>query len=518
MEKLSVKDIEFLAGKGISAENVEEQIEQIRNGLPKIILIEPCSFGNGIKRISEEDEDKYYNYFLNGREENRYIKFVPASGAASRMFKNILNVFNDEEEYIKATTQFIDDDGHDEFRKFLAYINYFAFYEDLELGMADNGKDIGAVLKKGDYKKIVEYVLTKKGLNLSNRPKALIKFHNYENHPRTAFEEHLVEGKEYSIDSMNIVKIHFTVSREHLEEFKTFSNEILPTYESKSVKYDISFSVQDESTNTVSLDEKGELVRGVNGEIFLRQAGHGALLSNLEMLNADIVFIKNIDNVVPDSHKGDTYNYKKLLAGYLIEKQKQIFRYLSKLENDKVDSDFINQAIDFVKEELLFKFPAEFDSLSNDEKLNKLTNILNRPIRVCGMVKNQGEPGGGPFLCRNKDKSASIQIVEKDQVDLNNTEQKEILNSSAYFNPVDLVCGLRNYKGEQFKLADFINTESGMIAKKSHKGREIKTLELPGLWNGSMADWNTIFVEVPITTFAPVKEINDLLRPEHQPK
>jgi len=434
------------------------------------------------------------------------LKFVPASGAASRMFKDLF--------------EFIEKEGNEPEnafeKKFFYDIRKFAFYEELnDVCLTNNQLSIDELIASKQYKPIVENLLLDKGLNYGALPKGLLRFHSYSDGKRTPMQEHLVEGALYAANKSNKVNIHFTVSKEHRSLFEKHFNESIAAFEkSFGVNYQVSFSEQKPSTDTIAADENNEPFRD-KGELVFRPGGHGALIANLNDLNGDVIFIKNIDNVVPDSLKDITVTYKKVIAGTLVSLQQQSFAYLTELENGSVSDAKLAEIAQFCEEKLNNQY-AGFNTLSVEDKKAYLFGKLNRPIRVCGMVKNVGEPGGGPFLTVNTDGTVSPQILESSQIDLNNPADKQKMEQSTHFNPVDLVCGVKNYLGEKFDLVKYVDKNTGFISLKSKNGKELKALELPGLWNGAMSDWNTIFVEVPIETFNPVKTVNDLLRPQHQ--
>ena len=496
----STKDLQQFREKGISEQIINKQINYFKNGFPFLEIVNPATINNGLTQISENNKTNLINIFDEYSKNNKILKFVPASGAASRMFKVLFEFLDNSK---------ISEPKHDEnfasVYTFFKRLNEFAFIDDLNK-IVDTSEN--------NYKKTLEYFLTNKGLNYGNLPKGLLKFHKYDNKNRTSFEEHLVEGANYSKSMNNNVYLHFTVSNEHMELFKSFFNQIKNDYEKElGIKFIADFSVQQSSTDTIAVDMDNMPFRNTDESILFRPGGHGALIANLNKIDSDIIFIKNIDNVVTDKLKQETYNYKKIIAGKLISLQDKIFAYLKSIDNN--ENINLAETENFVENELNLKFPSDYFEYDNSKKLEFIRNKLNRPIRVCGMVKNQGEPGGGPFWTRNNDKSLSLQIVESSQINLLDTNQKSIFDKSTHFNPVDLVIATKNYKGEKFNLSDFIDEETGFISKKSQHGKDLKALELPGLWNGAMANWNTIFVEVPLITFNPVKIINDLLRPEH---
>ena len=504
---LSPTDEILLKKKGITAEKIREQLNAFSTGFPFLEIRSAAEPGNGIIQIKDSETSTLLNQWEDYlKSDATIIKFVPASGAASRMFKDLFEFL--EKETSEPTTAFE--------KKFFSEIRKFAFYEELdEVCLNNNGKSIDQLTESNQYKPVVENLLSAKGLNYGALPKGLLRFHSYGPKKRTPMQEHLVEGALYAAGKTGNANIHFTVSTEHRELFEKHLKESLPTYEKKfGVKYNVSFSEQKPSTDTIAADENNQPFRD-KGELVFRPGGHGALIENLNDLNGDIVFVKNIDNVVPDSLKESTVTYKKVIAGMLVNLQRQCFAYLHELENESILDAKLTVIAQFC-EARLNNHHADLHSLTHNELKKYLVAKLNRPIRVCGMVKNVGEPGGGPFLTVNSAGTVSPQILESSQIDLTNPVDKEKMLKSTHFNPVDLVCSIKNHKGEKFDLLKYVDPKTGFISLKSKSGKELKALELPGLWNGAMSDWNTIFVEVPIETFNPVKTVNDLLRPEHQ--
>jgi hypothetical protein len=412
-------------------------------------------------------------------------------------------------------TKILSRDAYKHVKECFDRIKDFAFFPELEKALQKQQTTVADALRKRDYHVVLSALLTAEGMNYGNLPKGLLTFHKYGQNTRTAVEEHLVEGSGYAANANEEVDIHLTVSPEHLEAFKKLLNKVQKKYEEKyRVSFKISYSIQKPSTDTLAIDDKGEPFRESNGSMHFRPGGHGALLENLNDIEADIVFIKNIDNVTHDRNKADTIRYKKALAGLLIRYQEKIFNFIRQLEHPKdVKTETIREISTFLGQEL---GTAMNPRSQHHNSVEYLMSKLNRPLRVCGMVKNEGEPGGGPFWTIEPDGSKSLQIVESSQVDIHDPEQAATLSSSTHFNPVDLVCGIRDYKGKKFNLLNFRDPDTGFISKKFKNGKPLKALELPGLWNGSMSHWNTVFVEVPVSTFTPVKTVYDLLRPEHQ--
>jgi hypothetical protein len=462
----------------------------------------------GIKTISALQCADYIQKWNDCLQKDKTIfKFVPASGAASRMFKDLFAFLSAD--YQSPTT--------DSEKLFFDQITHFAFFEALDQQcMQNNEKDIATLMAEGNYKAIVRNLLENDGLGYGSLPKGLLAFHQYPEGSRTAMEEHLVEGALYAKNNAGKVNLHLTVSAEHLSLFEKAVAEKRALYEQKfDVTYSISFSTQDPSTDTIAVDMHNKPFRAEDGSLVFRPGGHGALIGNLNQIDADIVFIKNIDNVVPDHLKEETVTYKKVLAGVLVDLQEKIFGYLQLIESGAYTHQQVEEMIYFLQKELYIK-NTEIKLLEDAELILYIKRKLLRPLRVCGMVPNDGEPGGGPFFAVNPDGTISLQIVEQSQLDRNNPETQAMYKVGTHFNPVDLVCALKNPDGKKYNLPDYLDKNTGFISKKSKDGQEIKALELPGLWNGSMSDWNTVFVEVPIETFNPVKTVNDLLRPQHQ--
>ncbi len=511
------RQIQFL---GIAEEQVLSQMEILRRGAPYLKLNRPCTIGDGIKSISDDRLDKLITVFEESAPERSLVKFVPASGAATRMCRRLLRFNNHYDKIQRESVAAMAARGEKDCERLLTFmegIRHFAFYDDLKSVMAKAGLDAEALIDEGQFKEIIDYLLTQKGLGYAELPKGLLKFHKYPHGNRTPFEEHLVGATAYVKGRNGICTIHFTVASEHQKTFEALFESVKAQYEDHyGVQFDVGFSVQERSTDTVAVDLENRPFRLSDGTILFRPGGHGALLENLNNLASDIIYIKNIDNVVPDRLKGDIFKWKKALGGYLIQVQEKIYSYLEGLSAGLVDEGLLESATEFAEKELCLPASSTQGLSSNEAKKNFLLDKFNRPIRVCGMVKNVGEPGGGPFWVEAADGSLSLQIVESAQVDVLSEEQQQMLTSSTHFNPVDIVCGVRDFKGNRFNLREYVDQDAVFISQKSKDGRELKALELPGLWNGAMAYWNTIFVEVPLITFNPVKTINDLLRKEHQ--
>ncbi|MCF8302141.1 MAG: DUF4301 family protein [Bacteroidales bacterium] len=515
---LTEKDLEQIKEKRITSETIDKQLENFRQGFPAVELVAPATPGKGIDQLGDDEEQRLAGHYEKASKDRGLLKFVPASGAATRMFKHLFNYLEKYRDKEANEKELLSDKGFNSVYNFFFSLKLFPFFNDLRKTMEGDGLNIDHMLANKEYGPILEYLLTEKGLNFGNLPKGLIPFHTYVGGQiRTPLEEHMAEGANYCADRNQIVNLHFTVSPEHRLSFQDLIDDVVERYEEMfKVKYNINFSEQKPSTDTIAVDMDNEPFREEDGTILFRPGGHGALIENLNDLKGDIVFIKNIDNVVPDDMKPDTYLYKKVLAGYLLELQQEAFGYLEELEKDEINDSRLLEIGEFAEQKLNIIKPEDFSTRSTADKRKFLVEKLNRPIRVCGMVKNEGEPGGGPFWIKDKYGQQSLQIVESSQMDLDREVQQKIVDESTHFNPVDLVCGLRDYKGNNFNLKDFVEPSTGFISTKSKNGRSLKAQELPGLWNGAMAFWNTIFVEVPITTFNPVKTINDLLRKQHQ--
>ena len=509
----SDSDLKQIEEHQLSVELINQQIENFKKGFPPSDLVDNITFESGLQSLTDEQAEELIKFYESNLKGLELIKFVPASGAASRMFKSLFAFLNDykgtEEDYAKMTA----DQGSGSVFTFFKKIEQFAFFNDLKEKYQEvTGNGLEEDQLKKQYTNILDTLLNEPGINYGSLPKGLLKFHQYGDYSRTPVEEHMVEGAQYAQDADGNVKIHFTVSPDHMEKFKEHVSEITSKYETEfDVKISVTYSIQKPSTDTIAVDMNNEPFRNDDGSLLFRPAGHGAILENLNDLDADIVFLKNIDNVVPDHLKGDTIKFKKVIAGVLLQYKQKVDDALSALEN----GSGVSEAESLI-EELGYKPSDSYSSLSDSEKVEFLKGKLHRPLRICGMVKAEGDTGGGPFWVRGKDGSVSLQVVETAQIDLNDPSQKAIFSKSTHFNPVDVVCSLKDKDGVKFDLLKYRDLDAGFITEKSKDGKELKAQELPGLWNGSMADWNTVFVEVPMITFNPVKSVNDLLKAEHQ--
>ena len=513
-------DLVQITAKGMLPETVEKQVLHFISGFPFVKLARPAVAGDGIHRFSDDDLQLYREFFRNNLSRVRALKFVPASGAASRMFKHL---FEFREKYSpgpEGEALLQSSTGFNSVGYLFDHLDKAAFKHDLAMAAAASGHDLGKLLTDKEFNIVVDLLLSPAGLNYASLPKGLLKFHDYPEGARTAAEEHLVEAAAYTRDTHGRARIHFTISPEHRERFITLFDGVQSRYERVTgVSFEISFSIQKPSTDMIAVDSENQPFRNPDGSLHFRPGGHGALLENLNDLDADLVFIKNIDNIVPDHLKPETYRYKEVIGGYLLFLREQVNSCLLQLRDHLSGTGAANLAeiADFAWNHLSLDLPPDLGDYSPGLQAELLFEILNRPLRVCGMVRNEGEPGGGPFWVTGTDGKVSLQIVESSQIDLGDPGQKAIFDQSTHFNPVDLACSIRDFEGNAFDLRKFIDEETGFISLKSAGGRTLKAQELPGLWNGSMARWITLFVEVPIITFNPVKTVNDLLRKEHLP-
>ncbi|MFI3266476.1 MAG: DUF4301 family protein [Rikenellaceae bacterium] len=484
-------DLQQIESYGIDIKTVEDQIDKFCNGFPFLNVEKAAVNGEGILINDQAKTQELINLYQSKVNDLKIVKFIPASGAATRMFKDLYS-FLDSDKMNSATETTIDK------------IQNFAFYKSLKATLSE----------EPCAREIIEKIIEPQGLEYGSLPKALIEFHNYEKGARTAFEEHFCEGAQYAASKDNAVNLHFTVSPEHKSRFVALAEKITSSLEAAyGVKYNVSYSEQLESTNTIAVNNDNTPFRNSDGTLLFRPAGHGALIANLDAIDADLIFIKNIDNVAPDSLKADTIKYKKILAGTLLEVQGKCFDYLNKLDQSPKCGKLLKEIEAFIEQDLMYKVSSDVKELEGELLSTALRTILERPIRVCGMVRNEGEAGGGPFWVLNGDGSKSLQIAEPSQIA---PDKAHLLTDGTHFNPVDLVCATKNYKGEKYELQKYVDPQTGFISGKSKDGRELKALELPGLWNGAMSNWNTLFVEVPVSTFSPVKSVVDLLRPQHQ--
>ncbi len=484
---LSEKDLTQLSKRGITPAELNQQVDFFKSGFPWMNLEKSASIGNGIFQFSAEQLHEFIDRFDQQKTSLSILKMVPASGAATRMFKSLFEFLSTGEEN-KECTKFFDE------------LDHFAFFP--ELKKLIEGKD--------DSADILQKLLRSEGMDYGQKPKGLLSFHAYPEGARTPLEEHIVEAAAYASNGQK-ARLHFTVSPEHRGGFEQLVNKLVPKWESQTgIQFEITFSEQKPATDTIAVNPDNSLFRESDGSLLFRPAGHGALLENLNDLKADIIFIKNIDNVVPDALKQPTIAYKKALGGlllWILEGIDHLDRQL--LENPSEST--IKEALQEMATYVGFVPAVSFNSLSQAEKVAKIREVLARPTRVCGVVKNTGEPGGGPFWCQDSKGNFTLQLVESAQIYMKNEDQKAKFHQASHFNPVDLVCATRG-----LNLLNFRDMNTGFITDKTKDGKKLKAMELPGLWNGAMSDWNTLFVEVPLETFNPVKTVTDLIRPAHQ--
>jgi len=513
--EFSSEDLAQIKSKGISIENINKQITLLNKGNQALDIIRPALINDGITALSEEDKKKYLAVFEKEKDRFSLEKFVPASGAASRMFKDWIffleNYKPGRDFYKRFVKQNALESMPDEAEDFIDEVSSYAFYEDLMEVLKENEPGFFQLDENEQSWKLLHYILSEEGLNYRKLPKMLLKFHRYNrDNILTPIEEHTIEALDHTQTNQQKAKVHFSISPLHLSLFENKKKEILSKF-----SIDISHSFQKPETETLMLDEKGNIVRDKQGNIRFRPGGHGSLLNNIQEISSDLIFIKNIDNVQKGEKKKDSLRYKKILAGKLIELIDKRNRFLNLLDTQKPIGEELKEIETFAKNELNIHFIEGYDTLNNSGKRKYLYYKLNRPMRVAGMIKNTGAPGGGPFWALDKNGLESLQIIEQSQLDLSKPSQKELFDSSTHFNPVDLVIHHKDHKGNAYDLQEFVNPNTAFISEKTLGTNKVKIFEYPGLWNGSMDGWISIFVEVPLTTFTPVKTITDLLKPAH---
>ena len=508
MEKTFTQtDIDFIKNRGNLLEKIEQQLHFFKTGIPKINLVKSATVGDGIWKFSEEEIQSLVNYFDKHKHNYSLEKFVPASGAATRMFQFLIEFINEFDLETETINTYLNKKNAKDLSIFIFGLKNFPFYEILKSKTIALHPNFYSFSNDKKQYLLIQTLLHSEGLNFAQKPKGILPFHTKENHIATPTEENLLEAV-FMVKPDIKTKIHFTINKEFQSDFEKITNQF-PDFE-------VSFSYQDQTSDTIAVTENNEPFRLENGEVFFRPGGHGALIENLNTLQSDLIFIKNIDNV-SQNHKVIISTYKKVLGGVLMHVQHQIFNYLKLLTSGNVNENQLKEIKTFAEEKASFPLPEEFQFFQHEYKIEYLIKVLNRPIRVCGMVKNEGEPGGGPFWVQDEKGRQTLQIVESSQIDFDNKTQKNIAKEATHFNPVDIVCGVKNFKGEKFDLTQFVDPKTAFITEKTKNGKPIKAFELPGLWNGAMAKWTTIFVEVPLETFNPVKTVNDLLKPAHQP-
>ena len=511
----SSMDFVQMYSHGISLEAIQMQLEFCKNGIPKTSLVEPAVINNGILKLSKIDLEIKAAFFDSKKHALKLLKFVPASGAATRMFKFLITFLEEFDIENETINGYINRKKDTELSMFIIAMDKFPFFDAVDERLRTVYPDFDIL--SDDYKNyyFIHLLLSAVHFDFANKPKGILPFHQYEDKIVTPIEEHLYECVIYASSGGNS-NLHFTVSEVHQQQFEKIISSIKEKVETESnTSIEVSYSYQNKSTDSLTVDSNNKIFRDKNNNLVFRPGGHGALIKNLNTLDADVIFIKNIDNVMLKS-KRKSELCKKALAGILVELQQQIFAYLKLFDTKTINNEEVDEVTTFLKTKLSIEITSDFDTWIVENKIDFFKAVLNKPIRVCGMVKNEGEPGGGPFWVRNSQGLVSLQIVESSQVDLSNQEQKNILHSATHFNPVDLVCGTKNYKNELFDLDQFVDNTSGFIVEKTVAGKNIKAYELPGLWNGAMAKWLTVFVEVPLITFNPVKTVNDLLKAAHQ--
>ena len=516
MTTLLETDLKQIKNLGITPEKIREQIEVFKRGIPFVNLVAAATKDNGIERFSEEQKQHYISLYEEVRENLDLLKFVPASGAATRMFKALFEFLNDYNPETETVNSYVNRTDAQVIRTFFVGVEKLPFYHEVMEEMAKRYPDY--IKLPYDHQKFlfVKLLLSHDGFDFGSYPKGLLPFHRYKTRPSTAFEEHLYESALYS-SSGGRSRLHFTISEEHLKKFEAEFNKIRESVEEKTgVKFDISFSFQKPSTDTLAVTPDDDPFRLQSGELLFRPGGHGALIENLNEQEGDLIFIKNIDNVVVYKFKEEMAAYKKVLAGKLLELREQVYAYSKLLDESVPDEATIEEIKQFLSEKLNVRIKPDVNKYKEIYQIEFLKEKLDAPIRVCGMVQNEGEPGGGPFWIKDEDGNISLQIIESAQIDQKNKFQRQILRGATHFNPVDIVCSVKNYKGEKYDLLDYVDHKQAFITHKTKGGKELKALELPGLWNGGMAYWNTVFVEVPLITFNPAKTVVDLLKQPHQ--
>ncbi len=511
MIEFSEKDVKQLTGKGITKKKVEDQIRTFMEGIPFVHLEAPAVVKNGILKLSPKQEIAYVEHFDNAINKLTLLKFVPASGAASRMFKSLFGFLDSFDPKGQTLAEYAAKGDKGDILHFFKNVTVFPFYTAVLKRIQQ--KDLS--LDKHKYL-FVKELLSEEGLNYGFYPKGLLPFHKYKDHVATPFQEHLFEAAQYAC-TQGKSNLHFTISEQHQTLFdKEWNNISSKSAKATNTDFRVGYSYQKSSTDTIAVTMDNEPFRNEDGSLLFRPGGHGALIENLDEQDADIIFIKNIDNVVTQVNSRDNAASKKVLAGVLLEVQERVFRYTKMIDDNSLDGEKLEAIKTFLEEDLNVRFSDNYNGFTLGQQIEILKDKLQRPIRVCGMVKNEGEPGGGPYWVKDRNGNVSLQIVESAQVDLNNEHQNKIFREATHFNPVDIVCGVKDYKGQKYHLLNYVNEKQGFITQKTKEGKDLKALELPGLWNGAMAYWNTIFVEVPSATFNPVKTVNDLLKPAHQ--
>ncbi|MFI2741364.1 DUF4301 family protein [Zhouia sp. PK063] len=518
MIALNEKDQELIEKKGISLEKIEHQIETFKEGIPFIQLVSAATVDKGIHKFSDEEKEALINFFDEKKNNLSLLKFVPASGAATRMFKSTFKFLEKFDPNVETFKSYVNREKAFDMETFFVGYEKLPFYSYLIKSLIEKYPTYFDFSDDLQRQLFIKEMLAEDGFNYGAFPKGLLPFHKYKTHSATAFEEHLYEAALYdAVDGK--AKLHFTISENHSDKFDEEFNKVEKIVEGKTgTSFEISFSYQKSSTDTIAVTLEDEPFRDSDGSILFRPGGHGALIENLDEHTYDVIFIKNIDNVVTMRDKLKMINHKKMLAGVLLKVQEKAFNYAKLLDEatETISEEILDEIRCFITNKLNVAVKEDYYKYMKKYKIEYLKEKINRPIRVCGMVKNEGEPGGGPFWIKNEHAEVELQIIESAQIDNNNKRQRKIMQEATHFNPVDIVCGVKNYKGEKYDLLQFVDHKQAFITNKTREGREVKALELPGLWNGAMAKWNSVFVEVPLVTFNPVKTVNDLLKPSHQ--
>lgn len=506
-ENFTEEDLKYIENRGNSLNKIKQQLFYFKNGIPQTNLVKPATIGDGITSLSPNELHDYVSYFDTQKEGYSIEKFVPASGAASRMFKFLSSFLNEFDKENQTINSYINTTGNKDLEIFIYGLKNFPFYSELKAKTIELFPDYYTQTNDLKVHFLITTLLSEKGLNYAQKPKGILPFHVNNINCLTPVEENILEADFYKSENKK-TKIHFTINEEFQAEFKNITN--------KFEDFEINYSYQSLNSDTIAVNLDNSLFRLEDNSLFFRPGGHGALIENLNNLQSELIFLKNIDNVAQNNKKVIS-NYKKVLGAIIIKTQKQIFNYLTLLEAKEISDLILQELIHFTENQLSFPLPEDFKHFKKSYKIEYITKVLNRPIRVCGMVKNEGEPGGGPFWVRDEKGRETLQIVESSQINFSNENQSRIAKSATHFNPVDIVCSVYDYKGNKFNLYDFIDHNAAFITEKTKNGNPVKAFELPGLWNGAMAKWTTIFVEVPLETFNPVKTVNDLLKPAHQP-
>lgn len=510
------EDIAFLNLKGISTQQLEEQLAVLHEGIPFADLRDPAIIQDGIDSYDQAEQEKLVTLFDNQKNTLDLLKFTPASGAATRMFKFLFTFLKEYDPEKESVNAYINKRNAQDLRLFFVGLDSFPFYKSVRNYLKASYPEETQTSVDVNRYHFVKMMLGQEALNFGNTPKGLFPFHTYKKHTTSAFEEHLFEAALYA-KSKGVAKLHFTISEQHQEAFKKKFIDCKEKIEAKTqTVFDITYSFQKPSTDTIAVSKKNIPIRTPEGNLYMRPGGHGSLIENLNEQEADLIFIKNIDNVVVSQYEEDVAFYKKMLAGKLLQLQEQSFNYLQIIDGAQLDEQTILEIVHFLQDAFSLKLASDFEKFSTKYQIEYLREQLDRPIRVCGMVKNEGEPGGGPFWVKHESGKISLQIIESVQIDPKSERQQKIKAAATHFNPVDIVCGVRDYKGKKYDLTQYIDKKAAFITHKTIQGQPIKALEHPGLWNGAMAHWNTLFVEVPLITFNPVKTVNDLLKPAHQ--